>query len=62
MTGQGYDYTTVGLLHHVYFINYNMIAVDLIKQQALDADLKAIQQINYTRNLDQAGNNNVFHC
>ena len=39
-----------------------MIAVDLIKQQALDADLKAIQQINYTRNLDQAGNNNVFHC
>ena len=29
VTGQGYDYTTVGLLHHVYFINYyNMIAVD----------------------------------
>ena len=63
VTGQGYDYTTVGLLHHVYFINYyNMIAVDLSKQQSLDADLKAIQQINYTGNLNQAGNNNVFHC
>ena len=63
VTGQGYAYTTVGLLHYVYFINYyNMIAVDLSKQQSLDADLKAIQQINYTGNLNQAGNNNVFHC
>ena len=33
-----------------------MIAIDLIKQQALDADPKAIQQINFTRNL--RGNNN----
>ena len=33
-----------------------MIAVDLSKQQALDADLKAIQQINFTANLDRAGN------
>ena len=29
-----------------------MIAADLIKQQALDADPKAIQQINFTANLD----------
>ena len=29
-----------------------MIAIDLSKQQALDADPKAIQQINYTGNLD----------
>ena len=29
-----------------------MIAIDLSKQQALDADPKAIQQINFTRNLD----------
>ena len=28
-----------------------MIAVDLSKQQALDPDPKAIQQINFTRNL-----------
>ena len=30
-----------------------MIATDLSKQQALDADLKAIQQINFTGNLDR---------
>ena len=29
-----------------------MIAIDLSKQQALDADPKAIQQINFTGNLD----------
>ena len=29
-----------------------MIALDLSKQQALDADPKAIQQINFTANLD----------
>ena len=37
-----------------------MIAVDLSKQQALDADPKAIQQINFTGNLDRA-NNRKFH-
>ena len=31
---------------------YN-IAIDLSKQQVLDADQKAIQQINFTGNLDQ---------
>ena len=31
-----------------------MIAIDLSKQQALDADPKAIQKINFTRNLDRA--------
>ena len=30
------------------------MAVDLSKQQALDPDLKAIQQINFTANLDKA--------
>ena len=28
-----------------------LIAIDLSKQQALDADLKAIQQISFTENL-----------
>ena len=32
-----------------------MIAVDLIKEQSLDADPKSIQQINFTANLDRAG-------
>ena len=30
-----------------------MIAIDLSKQQVLDADCKAIQQINFTGNLDR---------
>ena len=30
-----------------------MIAVDVSMQQALDADPKAIQQINFTANLEQ---------
>ena len=30
-----------------------MFAIDLSKQQALDADLRAIQQINLTANLDR---------
>ena len=29
-----------------------MITIDLSKQQALDADPKAIQQINFTGNLE----------
>ena len=31
-----------------------MIAIDLSKQQALDADPEAIEQINFTRTLDGA--------
>ena len=37
-----------------------MIAVDLIKQQALDADPRAIQQINFTTNLDGDGNTRIY--
>ena len=37
-----------------------MIAVDLSKQQALDADPRANQQINFTANLDRAGNTGVY--
>ena len=44
-TGQGDDYTTRCLLDFVYFKNnYRLIAADLSKQKALDADPKAIQQ------------------
>ena len=46
-TGQGDDYTTGCLLDYSYFKDhYKMIAIDLSKQQALDADPRAIQQIN----------------
>ena len=37
-----------------------MITVDLSKQQILDADPKAIQQINFTANLDSAGNTGIY--
>ena len=37
-----------------------MIAVDLSKQQALDADPRAIKQINFTANLDRAGNTRAY--
>ena len=37
-----------------------MIAIDLNKQQALDADPRAIQQINFTANLDKGGNKAMF--
>ena len=43
-TGQGDDYTTGYLLDYPYFkVSNKMIAVDLSKQQALDADHRAIQ-------------------
>ena len=49
---QGDDYTTGCLLDYFCFKDYDkMIAVDLSKQQVLDADPKAIQQINFTVNL-----------
>ena len=37
-----------------------MIAIDLSKQQALDADPKAIQQINFTTNIDRAEGTTIF--
>ena len=37
-----------------------MIGIDLSKQQTLDDDLRAIQQINFTVNIDRAGNTTMF--
>ena len=37
-----------------------MIVVDLSKQQALDANPKAIQQIDFTANLDRTGNTRIY--
>ena len=52
--GQGNDYTTGCLFNYTYFKKYyKMIAIDLRKQEALDADPKAIQQINFTANLEK---------
>ena len=60
-TGQGDDYTTGCLLDYPYFMDtYKMTAVNLSKQQALDSDPRAIKQINFTANLDRAGNTRVY--
>ena len=37
-----------------------MIAIKISKQQALDADPRAIQQINFAENLDRAGNTTFY--
>ena len=45
------------MLDFFYFEeNQKMSAIDLIKQQVLDAHPRAVQQINFTANLDRAGN------
>ena len=60
-TGRGDDYTTDCLLDYPYFKDrYKLIAIDLSKQQALDADPRAIQQIKFTANLDRADNTRVY--
>ena len=47
-TGQGDDYTTGCLLDYQHFKDhYNLIAIDLTKQKELDADSRAIQQIEF---------------
>ena len=47
-TEQGDDYTTGCLLDYQYFKDhYNLIAIDLSKQKELDADSRAIQQIEF---------------
>ena len=50
-TDQGDDYAAGCLLGYNYFNNYyKMIAIDLSKQQKLDADLKTLPQIEFIGN------------
>ena len=58
-TDQGDDYTT-GCLLDYFKRYYEMIVMDLSKQEALDADPKAIQQISFTGNLDQGAGALMF--
>ena len=52
-TGQGDDYTTGRLLGFSHFEkNYRLIAADLSKGKALDADSRAIQQVVLTGKTD----------
>ena len=47
-TGQGDGYTTDCLLHYQYFKDHDQLAIlDLSRQKELDADPRAIQQIEF---------------
>ena len=51
-TGQGEDYTTGYLLDYDYIKNhYRLIVIDLSRQKELDADPKAIQQVEFVGQL-----------
>ena len=47
MIGKGEDYTTGSLLDFNYFDKHKLVAVGLSKQKELDADPRAIQQIEF---------------
>ena len=60
-TGQGDDYRTGCLLDYSCFKkNYKLIAIELSRQQELDVDPRAIQQINFTANLERNGKTTMF--
>ena len=60
-TSQGDDFTTGCLLDYPCFKDsYKMIAVDLSRQHVLDDDSRAIEKINFTTNLDRAGNTRIY--
>ena len=49
------------MLDYPYFReNYKLIAIDLSKQKALDTNIKGMQQINFTGNLERAVNKTTF--
>ena len=55
------DYTTGCSLEYPFFKDYyKLIAINPRKQQTFDVDLKAIQQINFTENLEWDGNTQMF--
>ena len=48
MIGKGEDYTRGSLLDYFFFDkHYKLVAVDLSKQKELDADPRAIQQLEF---------------
>ena len=60
MIGKGEDYTTGSLLDYSYFTkHYKLVAVDLSKQKKLDADPRAMQQIEFKYTL---GVNSTIYC
>ena len=61
VTSQADVYTSGCLLDYPCFKDSGkMIAVDLRKQQALEADPRGNEEINLTANLDRAGNTRIY--
>ena len=61
VTGQRDEYATACLLDYPCFKeHYKLIATELSKQQAFDADRKAKQQISFTGSLDRAEGATMF--
>ena len=59
--GQGDDFTIGCLLDYPFFKKYHkLITIDLKNQEKLDSDPKAIQQIDFTGNLDRAEGLTLF--
>ena len=53
MIGKGEDYTTGSSSDYNYFTkHYKLVAVDLSKQKELDADPRAVQQIEFKYTLE----------
>ena len=52
--------TTTKLVACLIINTYKLIGIDLRKQQAFNADPKAIQQINFRGNLEHARNTTLF--
>ena len=48
------------VVYQIFIFQKKLIVTDLSKQQALDAHRKAIQQVNFTANLDRAGNKRIY--
>ena len=60
-TSSGDDYTIGCLLDYPHFKKYyKLIAIDLSKLKKIDTDPKAIQQINFNRNLVRAEDSTMF--
>ena len=55
-----YYRTGCWLDYSCFQVKYKLIAIDLSKQQSLNANLKAIEKINFTKNSDCAGNITMF--
>ena len=59
--GQGNDYTSDCLLDYSYLKeSYKMVSVDPSRQQILDNDPRANQQIDFPANLDRVDNKKIY--